>query len=31
MGFGGFGMEELEEAVAAFGELWRGCLSLPTS
>jgi len=26
MGFGGFGMEELEEAIAAFGELWRGCL-----
>ena len=26
MGFGGFGMEELDEAVTAFGEIWRGCL-----
>jgi DNA-binding transcriptional MocR family regulator len=26
MGFGGFGLEELEEAVAAFGEVWREAL-----
>jgi DNA-binding transcriptional MocR family regulator len=26
MGFGGFGLEELDEAVAAFGRVWREAL-----